>query len=529
MARVAAYVPAIVVAMALTVLFALHLRIDGPTAAPMAVGGSAAQPMAALEKPPPPPPPPPPPRPPPRQPAPAQVAGQRPPPPVHRRKSCLPDADAEAGQGVVPLEDDEYDGPAEGMSADEIRKHARSHLDNYGNPPLNGERLYGRLEPRGALVPAAPTACGAHWDLIDGRWCRSCSSRAGGGVLDIAWAVSLMSEGQYIDGAAVLAKSIVDTHGRGSSEHRHHLLAFATRNVTGGASANLLRRLGYRVVEVESPVSVEEIRGDFLRERIGRNGCCGEVELIKLYSYVEDAYDRIVHLDTDSLVLGNMDELFRAEQSLLYTGDYGMAAGHPRRPPVQGGFLVVKPSLQVFADLVETVREGDYRASGGWAGSGIGRFYGGMTIQGLLPYYYYAKAPAAASRELDRCVYNIMVDNPRCKAVDFRHAKNAHFTVCGKPWACRGRSAQPNCRKMHERWTALRRAFEEDAGVPPSTQCARAGRQNYEAIQYPPHWHAAQGEYTGAGLYTEALLQARAAGAPRKALRGGGGREGAAD
>ena len=37
-------------------------------------------------------------------------------------------------------------------------------------------------------------------------------------------------------------------------------------------------------------------------------------------------------------------------------------------------------------------------------------------VQGILPYYYLARAPPAlrnASRELDRCEYNNMVDNPR--------------------------------------------------------------------------------------------------------------------
>lgn len=45
--------------------------------------------------------------------------------------------------------------------------------------------------------------------------------------------------------------------------------------------------------------------------------------------------------------------------------------------------------------------QGDWRKGLGWGGSGIGWFYGGATIQGLLPYFYQTFAPDTAI-ELDR-------------------------------------------------------------------------------------------------------------------------------
>jgi len=39
---------------------------------------------------------------------------------------------------------------------------------------------------------------------------------------------------------------------------------------------------------------------------------------------------------------------------------------------------------------------------GGWRGSKIGYFYGGQTIQGLLPFYYNIIAPGTAM-EVNRC------------------------------------------------------------------------------------------------------------------------------
>lgn len=44
------------------------------------------------------------------------------------------------------------------------------------------------------------------------------------------------------------------------------------------------------------------------------------------------------------------DELFLIEKDLLYTGDYNMKGNSPV-PPVQGGFLVIRPSMERFHEL----------------------------------------------------------------------------------------------------------------------------------------------------------------------------------
>ena len=201
MPSAACFVPVILVAMAATVLFVLHMRIDGPTEAPARVPVPS-RPRTVRSRP-------------------LQTPAAQ---------GCIPDEDIFPGGAFDPVPLDEYDAADESMDAMTIKRHAAAHLDRYGNPPLNAERLYGRIEPRGTLHKASPTPCGKHWDIVDGNWCHKCSARDASGALDIAWAVSLMSEGSYIDGAAVLAKSIAETHGYGRSEHRHHLVAFATRN-----------------------------------------------------------------------------------------------------------------------------------------------------------------------------------------------------------------------------------------------------------------------------------------------------------
>ena len=131
------------------------------------------------------------------------------------------------------------------------------------------------------------------------------------------------------------------------------------------------------------PLDVTTIKGEFLREKIVKNGCCGASELLKLYAWLLTDYHRVVHLDMDSMVLQSMDELYDLEHlDLIYTCDYGMMTPGSTACPVQGGFFVLRPDPAIFHELVGIVQEGDYREGSAWGGSGIGWFWGGMTIQG---------------------------------------------------------------------------------------------------------------------------------------------------
>ena len=42
--------------------------------------------------------------------------------------------------------------------------------------------------------------------------------------------------------------------------------------------------------------------------------------------------------------------------------------GKREKAGVQGGFLVLRPDMDVFQDYLDIIREGDFRENGGWAG-----------------------------------------------------------------------------------------------------------------------------------------------------------------
>ncbi|KAL7471909.1 hypothetical protein ACHAXS_012214 [Conticribra weissflogii] len=274
-----------------------------------------------------------------------------------------------------------------------------------------------------------------------------------------------------------------------------------------------------------------------LRRFLHTNGCCGYAELLKLHVFGMTTHELAVHLDFDSLLLRPMDDLFDVmlgeeamedgqDQSPLpvakgphtkvpdfdkpihaaFTRDYNSVKHPSPQAPVgyQGGFLVVKPSLEVLDRFKSILRRGEFLLNPrkGWGGK-FGGFYGDMTFQGILPYYYEMVAPEGEHNEveLDRCIYNQMADNPRksthrfpratpldpekmgfsdtnkcrdgrkdcsdtdCQRVHPKDSVTAHFTFCHKPWDCSdglpGTVAHETCSGLLREWYGVRRELED--------------------------------------------------------------------
>ena len=194
---------------------------------------------------------------------------------------------------------------------------------------------------------------------------------------------------------------------------------------------------------------------DKLRQAMYNDGCCGYTELLKLHVYGMVEHELAVHLDFDSLLLQPMDDLFdamlakgnegdrrklsiahlpksssvdfRRKIDAAFTRDYNSVKNPSAEASIgfQGGFLAVRPSLEVLERYRDILRKGDFHLGprDGWEGK-VGGFYGDATFQGILPYYYEIVAPRGAHNEveLDRCVFNQMGDNPRKSSYKFPRA-----------------------------------------------------------------------------------------------------------
>jgi len=332
-------------------------------------------------------------------------------------------------------------------------------------------------------------------------------------TIGVASTVTGCGSDPFVDGAAVLKYSL-DVHSRrATSKFKYH--NYILYHPSAKKCVLPLMNLGYTLIERQTPIEVEEIGGDgVLRERIVNNGCCGEKELIKLEAFRLTDHPIIIHLDLDVLINKPIDDLLdfmmnpdRYKNSpellakipimwpekdipdditFLFTKDYNVVA--PKRPdkPYQGGFFVIKPSLETYHKFVDIVRKGDYDVKRGW-GNKVGPFYGGMTIQGLFPWYYEYLHPGN-SVELNRCKYNNMSDKPHferddgtkvcrtnenecedCRFASMDDVMTFHFTICQKPWFClpyrkNGIKNFELCRAMNRKWYMLRSEMEQSWG-----------------------------------------------------------------
>jgi len=307
-------------------------------------------------------------------------------------------------------------------------------------------------------------------------------SGGGSAKKKIAYAITVTKDGHFADGALVLghsAKKVHDASQGFHSEYDADLVAFVVPSVV--TSRTILAAYGWRILERTLPVPLEEIENQDYAMKMKNSGCCGADEFLKLWAYTLTEYHRVVHLDMDSIVFQNMDEIYALDKEMLYTGDYNMKGGSPVAP-AQGGFLVVRPSLERFKEFQAIIKKGDHGGRG-WGGSRIGNFWGGQTIQGIVPYFYYSIHPGDAM-ELNRCEYNCMVDNPYrpfteicldgqktcqdCRIQVIEKVKCAHFTICQKPWTCTEHLNPKNkilCEQLHKKWFQLRDELETTSGV----------------------------------------------------------------
>ena len=340
------------------------------------------------------------------------------------------------------------------------------------------------------------------------------------------------------EGGAVLQHSIASATGR----YNNYQL-YAIHHPNASECASTLAPLGFTLLERDTPVAVADIQGDFLREKIVKNGCCGEKELIKFEAFTLTQHEAIVLLDLDALVLQPFDTILDLildrtlpanashhlmwpdrplpdDIQVLYTIDYAMVGPERRVKPVQGGFAVLRPNRTLYEEFVAIVRKGDFRERGGWGGKS-GKFWGGQTFQGLMAYKYQVLNPESAV-ELNWCTYNNMGSPSRddglvndtangkcctntptcedCRSRNIDQVISTHFTVCQKPWLCfrfnKNTLTQRFCQQAHNAWFRARSDMEKTWGRSGWGEgqfdrehsygyCNRFGGKGYSLIEEP--------------------------------------------
>lgn len=74
-----------------------------------------------------------------------------------------------------------------------------------------------------------------------------------------------------------------------------------------------------------------------------------------------------------------------------------------------GGFWAVRPNMTALNMMSEQIQMGNFDRGGGWDKTGAGRWWGGATVQGILPWYAYYKMDQSKRKEVDTCRFNNQV------------------------------------------------------------------------------------------------------------------------
>ncbi len=134
-------------------------------------------------------------------------------------------------------------------------------------------------------------------------------------IATVAYAISVMGCGDgsepLVDGAAVLKHSILLSsieNPQSTSKYSYKMYAIIHPEALQCTKKQLASH-GYTILVRKEPVAVNDIEGEFLRERVERS-FCGAKEFIKcLHTYTITDQTIVVHLDLDTLILKPLDDV----------------------------------------------------------------------------------------------------------------------------------------------------------------------------------------------------------------------------
>eukprot|EP00929_Paragymnodinium_shiwhaense_P120998 TRINITY_DN93102_c0_g1_i1.p1 TRINITY_DN93102_c0_g1~~TRINITY_DN93102_c0_g1_i1.p1 ORF type:complete len:488 (+),score=80.94 TRINITY_DN93102_c0_g1_i1:117-1580(+) len=342
--------------------------------------------------------------------------------------------------------------------------------------------------------------------------------------LKIAFVVFVTDVGsaEYKDAFAVLAYSIKLAARR--TRNTIELLALCPDRFKE-ESAAFLRSVGFlNVLKRPMPINPSQVKGRSAREhymKVQGSGKDNEFlmaeELVKYWGLALTSYDRTLVLDADMIIFDPMDELMRLDEPFIATYDHGLDVPGSNVPPIQGGFLLFRPSMNDFKNLAVMAMNGEWGGDG-WEKSRVGYCYGGVGPVGQLPYYFnkdsvdafkhYQRQNDKKNKERDqmtmhdnlpqgvnaprvhkqvrmraveRHIYDVLVNDRNMKDLKslmestgqrehdiLAGVKSFHYTgSCVKPWKCPNR-AQGGwlCQGMINRWWDLRNEAAGAVGMP---------------------------------------------------------------
>eukprot|EP01039_Chlorochromonas_danica_P013482 gene13482-15618_t len=110
----------------------------------------------------------------------------------------------------------------------------------------------------------------------------------------VAVAITVTKDGPFLDGALVLGYAAMKYHSAKHgypSKYTMDLVAFVTKKAV--AVRPVLQQFGWKILERDLPVALDEIENQDYAQKMRDSGCCGADEFLKLWAYTLVDYDRV--------------------------------------------------------------------------------------------------------------------------------------------------------------------------------------------------------------------------------------------
>ncbi len=227
--------------------------------------------------------------------------------------------------------------------------------------------------------------------------------------------------------------------------------------------AKLLQSEGYKVEVLGHPITEPELLDTNPYIAYNIQDGIGIRDSMKLNAWTFEGYPAVVMVGFDNMITQPLDQeidalLADANQKGLYV----------RQSPTEGNgidtqFMIIKPSMEEFRNIVSTYINTPYDPITGWNGQGHHGFKGEMGLNGFLSYYF-ANNPGYT--ELDRCTYANSADESCLTQVPVDDAKvvkivsNDDVGGCGNPRHCPynnpnwSETKQEECETIHRKCKA---------------------------------------------------------------------------
>lgn len=186
-------------------------------------------------------------------------------------------------------------------------------------------------------------------------------------------------------------------------------------------NSHIIKKLNINILKINNPINKHLVKNKNYYKLINNLNLWWD--FYKLHAFCMITYTKIMFLDADMMIDGNIEHLFEYEHDFVYSDGPGS--------PVNSGMFICKPNLLTYKKIQQFVLDGNFDMTNGWNNNGITHrtFNAIYATQGIF-YYFFVYPMMFNVLKVERSKYNhqgMAFCDCNIKPLIY------HFTGWGKP------------------------------------------------------------------------------------------------